>query len=234
MVFHGDVMDRGVWLAERRLAVEASYDLEAPTYDEGYDPATPVHRRFVARLIDTTPPGGTVLDAPCGTGPYIGMMLEGGRQVVGADQSSGMLAQARSKHPGVRCERIGLQELSFVGEFDGAMCVDAMENVPPEDWPRVLENFRRALRPGGHLYLTVEEIDRREIAAAFVAATAAGLPVVDGEVIEGDTAGYHYYPSRDQVREWFAEADLMFVDEEDEWLDGYGYHHLLVRVHDPS
>jgi hypothetical protein len=31
------------------------------------------------------------------------------------------------------------------------MCVDAMENVFPEDWPQVLANLRRALRPGGHL-----------------------------------------------------------------------------------
>ena len=39
------------------------------------------------------------------------------------------------------------------------MTIDAMENVTPEDWPPVLANLRRAVRPGGHLYLTVEEAD---------------------------------------------------------------------------
>lgn len=59
------------------------------TYDDGYDPITIFHRRFVDRLIETTPEGGTLLDAPCGTGPYFDMILAAGRQVVGADQSAG-------------------------------------------------------------------------------------------------------------------------------------------------
>ena len=28
------------------------------------------------------------------------------------------------------------------------MTIDGLENVPPEDWPLVLANLRRALRPG--------------------------------------------------------------------------------------
>ena len=223
-------MDRAEWLADRRAAVERSYTLDAPTYDDGYDPATAEHRRFVTRLIDTCPPAGMVLDAPCGTGPYVGMVLATGRGVVGADQSAGMLEQARLKHPGVRFELIGLQELAFDSEFDAAMCVDAMENVPPEEWPLVLGNIRRALRPAGHLYLTVEEIERGEVDAAFEQAIAAGLPVVQGEVIEGDTAGYHFYPDRDRVLGWLTEAGFAVVDQADEWLDGYGYRHLLVRA----
>jgi ubiquinone/menaquinone biosynthesis C-methylase UbiE len=225
-------MERREWLAERRAAVERNYTLEAPTYDEGYDPATPQHLRFVTRSIDTCPPSGTVLDAACGTGTYAGMVLDAGRHLVGVDQSAGMLAQARSKHPEARFERIGLQELAFDRDFDGAMCIDAMENVPPEDWLRVLGNLRRAVRPGGHIYLTVEEIARGEVASAFEEARAAGLPSVYGEVVEGDTAGYHHYPDRDRVRGWLTEVRLEMVDDADEWLDGYGYHHLLLRVPD--
>ena len=126
-------MDRPAWLAERRAAVEWDYTIEAQTHDDGYDPATPVHRRFVSRLIDSCPPRGMVLDAACGSGTYVGMALEAGLRVVGADQSAGMLAQARSKFPDVLFERIGLQELTFEADFDAAMCVDAMEHVPPED-----------------------------------------------------------------------------------------------------
>jgi ubiquinone/menaquinone biosynthesis C-methylase UbiE len=223
-------VDRGEWLAERRAAVEHEYTLEAPTYDEGYDPATPEHRRFVARLIETCPPAGAVLDAPCGTGPYVGMVLDAGRVVVGVDQSAGMLDQARAKHPGVRFEQGGLQELAFDGEFDAAMCIDAMENVPPEDWPLVLANLRRAVRPGGHVYLTVEEIDREVIREAFEVAKAAGWPAVYGEVVEGDTAGYHFYADRDRIEGWLTDAGFEVVEDADEWLDGYGYRHLLLRT----
>ena len=225
-------MARREWLAGRRAAVERSYSLEAPSYDDGYDPATPEHLRFVVLLVDTCPPDGIVLDAACGTGTYIGRVLAAGRGVVGTDQSAGMLAVASSKHPAVRFEQIGLQELAFDGEFDAAMCTDAMENVPPEDWPVVLANLRRAVRPSGHVYLTVEEIDRHQITSAFDEATAAGLPVVPGEVVTGDTAGYHYYPARDRVQAWLTDAGFRVVDEADEWLDGYGYHHLLLRAPD--
>ncbi|HEX6845128.1 MAG TPA: methyltransferase domain-containing protein [Actinomycetota bacterium] len=223
-------MDRVTWLRERRASVEADYTRDAPTYDDGYDPVTPVHRRFVDRLIDTTPERGTLLDAPCGTGPYFGIVLAAGRHVVGADQSAGMLARARTKHPQVRLEQVGLQELSYDAEFDAAMCVDAIEHVPPEEWPLVLANLRRAIRPGGHLYLTVEEVDRGRLERAFEEATAAGLPVVFGDRADEGTGGYHHYPDRAQVRRWLDHARLAVVAEGDEWLDGYGYHHLLVRT----
>ena len=222
--------ERKQWLAERRQAVVATYDDEAPTYDAGYDPVTDVHRRFVARLVETVPPGGEVLDAACGTAPYAGMVLEAGRRYVGVDQSSGMLRRAAEKWPDGRFELIGLQELAFEDAFDGVMCIDAMENVPPEDWPRVVGRLRRAATSTGHVYLTIERIENAEIDAAFEQAKAHGLPVVPGEVIEGDTAGYHFYPADERVTAWLADAGLELVDEADEWLDRYGYRHLLLRV----
>jgi ubiquinone/menaquinone biosynthesis C-methylase UbiE len=193
-----------------------------------------VHRRFVVRLIETTPEGGTVLDVACGTAPYAGMCLEAGRGYLGVDQSAGMLARARAMWPDLRFERIGLQELSLEAECDAAMCVDAMENVSPEDWPGVLAALRRALRPGGHVYLTVEEVDPVLVDAGFAEATDACLPAVHGEVVGGDTAGYHYYPDRDQVEGWVRGTGLEIVEQADEWLDGYGYHHLLLAMGKPG
>jgi 2-polyprenyl-3-methyl-5-hydroxy-6-metoxy-1,4-benzoquinol methylase len=109
------------------------------------------------------------------------------------------------------------------------MCIDAMEHVPPEDWPTVVGNLRRALRPGGHLYLTVEEVDDQELDRALADATAQGLPVVRGELAERG-AGYHYYPSREQVRSWLEDTRLALVAEEYSAGDGYGYLHLLTRA----
>ena len=117
---------------------------------------------------------------------------------------------------------------SCAGAFDGVMTIDAMENVPPEDWPRVLANLHRALRPGGHLYLTVEETAAAEIDAAFARARAKGLPVERGEVVEGETAGYHYYPGRDRVIAWLGAAGFAVVEEAFDQQDGWGYRHLLV------
>ena len=223
-------MDREAWLRERRQTAEERHDaIHAFTYDDHHGEIGPTHRRFVADLLEGCPPGGTVLDAACGTGKYFAMVLDSGRRVVGTDQSTGMLARARARFPAVPLERVGLQELAFEAEFDAVMCIDAMENIPPEDWPRVAANLRRAVPPGGQVYLTVEEPNQVDLERAQADATASGLPVVAGEMT-GEGAGYHYYPSREQVGGWLEEAGLAVVAEDvsDEG-DGYGYLHLLTR-----
>jgi hypothetical protein len=105
--------------------------------------------------------------------------------------------------------------------------MDAMENIPPEDWALVLGNFHRALKPHGCFYFTVETIemaDENEIKQAFERARLAGLPVVYGEW--PDQVPYHYHPSTQQVREWTQNAGFEILK------DGNGeiwYYHILVR-----
>jgi ubiquinone/menaquinone biosynthesis C-methylase UbiE len=103
--------------------------------------------------------------------------------VVGIDQSAGMLAQARAKGLAEDVMQVGLQELPFVDAFDAVMTIDALENVPPEEWPLVVANVRRALKSGAPWYLTIEESDEAEVDDAFARHTAEGLPIVRGEVI---------------------------------------------------
>jgi ubiquinone/menaquinone biosynthesis C-methylase UbiE len=222
-------MDRRAWLDDQRVSGEERYDrLYSPTYDDDESPITTTHRRFVEKVIESCPPGGAILDAPCGTGRYFELVLGAGRTVVGIDQSAGMLARARAKHPEVGLEKIGLQELEFEGAFDAAMCIDAMEYVCPEDWPRALANLHRAVRGIGLIYLTVEQIDSAEIASVFAEATAAGLPVVYGENVRRG-GGYHYYPTPDRVSRWLANEGLEIVDEGISRARTYGYHHIVVR-----
>jgi cyclopropane fatty-acyl-phospholipid synthase-like methyltransferase len=80
------------------------------------------------------------------------MLLEAGHSVVGIDQSTGMLARARERFPEAQYQKMGLQELDFHEAFDGAICMDAMEHVCPEDWPGIMKGFRETLKPDGVLY----------------------------------------------------------------------------------
>jgi SAM-dependent methyltransferase len=221
-------MDRQAWLAERRSAVVAAYDDLASSYDEHAYPSD-LQREWVARVLRLIPPGGIVLDAPCGTGKYFPMIAAAGHQVAGVDQSAGMLAQARAQGIAFRLEQVALQDLSYAGSFDAVITVDAMENIPPEDWPLVLANLHRAVRPGGVMYLTVEEVEQAQIDQAFQSLSARGLPAVRGEIVEGDVAGYHYYPGHQQAVEWFGREGLAIVDEGFRRDDGWGYRHFLLR-----
>jgi SAM-dependent methyltransferase len=221
-------MDRGQWIGERRAAVGAEYDAEAATYDQFPYP-NEVQHEWVRRLVLTCPAGGLVLDAACGTGQYFSVVAEAGLRVVGTDQSAGMLAQARARGIALEAHHVGLQELDFVRRFDAAMTIDAMENIAPEDWPVVLANLHRAVRPGGHIYLTVEEQDQADIEAAYAGLVRGGVPAVRGEVTNGDVAGYHYYPDREQVICWIAAEGLDILDEGFDQQEGWGYRHFLLR-----
>lgn len=222
-------MDRTTWLTQRRAAVIAAYDALAAHYDEHEYPSQ-TQRQWVRRLLEQLAPPALVLDAPCGTGKYFPLISAAGHRVAGIDQSAGMLEQARARGIAVRLERMSLRDLSYEREFDAALTIDAMENVPREEWPIVLSNLHRAVRSGGLLYMTVEEIDEPEIDAAFESLARAGEPAVRGEVIEGDVAGYHYYPGRAQVLEWFAAERLQVVDEGYRQEEGWGYRHFLLRA----
>src|SRR5579859_1213337 len=139
-------MDRESWLAERRSAIVAEYDADAPTYDlHGYP--TGMQEQWVARLLSMLRPDAFVLDAPCGTGRYFPMIKAAGMRVAGIDQSAGMLDQARARGIATRLEQRTLQAMSYEADFDAVLTIDAMEHVPPEDWPGVAANVRRAVRP---------------------------------------------------------------------------------------
>ena len=112
-------MDRRSWLEERRRVAKERFDTTfSPTYDQDDIPITPTHRRFVTQVIGRCPQNGRILDAACGTGKYFALVLESGRQVLGIDQSAGMLSVARAKHPDVPTQKVGLQEMDFDAAFD--------------------------------------------------------------------------------------------------------------------
>jgi len=218
-------MDRISWLKERRREAEERYDTWwSPLYDvEGGNYPNASHLQFIQKFIDLLPQNSMILDAACGAGRYSPQFAGKGYTIIGIDQAQGMLTRAKEKFPDVQFEKVGLQEMSFQDVFDGAICMDAMEHVCPEDWTVVLGNFQRALKQGGYLYFTVELADETEVKSAFDQAQQLGLPVVYGEWINTDV--YHYYPSLGQVRESVQQAGLVILEEG----EGDGYHHFLMR-----
>jgi SAM-dependent methyltransferase len=223
-------MDRITWLRDMRRDCEEQYDTRwAPLYGEKWGLySNTTHLQFIRDFLGFLPQNSKILDAACGAGRYLPFLIEQGHSVLGIDQSKGMLANAKAKFPGVQFEKVGLQEMAYQGEFDGAICMDAMENVCPEDWPLVLNNFHKALKTYGYLYFTAETIenaDENEIRQAFEKAQQAGLPVVYGEWPDNEEV-YHYHPTNQQVKEWVQQTGFEIIKE------GNGeiyYFHVLAR-----
>jgi SAM-dependent methyltransferase len=218
-------MDRYTWLKQMRREAEEKYDtLWAPEYGEKWGLyANETDQQFIQKFLSFLPAQSTILDAACGAGRYMPMLLMKNHKVIGIDQSAGMLSRVKEKFPNVQAGKIGLQEMAFSEAFNGTICMDAMEHVFPEDWPLVLSNFQRALKPGGYLYFTVEIVPQDEVDEAFERGKGLGLPLVHGEWPDEDV--YHYYPSMGQVREWIPQAGLELTGEG----EGDGYHHFLVH-----
>ena len=218
---HVPPADRMAFLAERRaLSVQRFDTVHSPHYDRHWGAISATHADFVARLARRVPAGGQVLDAACGTGKYWPALLAAGLRVLGTDQSAGMLGQAGRKHPEVAVRVLALQDLAatadLAGRFDGLLCVDALECVAPEHWPGVAAGLAATVRTGAPAYVTVE-------------LWTGPLPAVTdprqvpGEVIED--GGYHYYPSRPQVRQWLDTAGFTVAGQ----ADGDYWHLLLTR-----
>ncbi len=241
-------MERTEWLKQMREKTEALYDHFSPLYWDKFGiHASETHIRYLLKILGQVPPRSTLLSAGCGAGKYDGMLLEAGHSVVGIDLSEGMLGRARERFPSIRYEKKGLQEMDFQDEFDGVICIDALEHVFPEDWPVIVRGFRQALKPGGVLYFTLDVSATDWLEEAFEQAKSRGLPVVFGEVAAevdetfekvmameygdipdglSDKAVYHYYPSVEQVRKWLDQEKFVIESEE---MGIKWYRHFLVR-----
>jgi SAM-dependent methyltransferase len=239
-------MERTEWLKQIRDMAEVLYDQFSPRYwvTFGLYP-NETHLEFLQKFLGRVPPHSALLSAACGAGRYDGILLEAGHHVIGIDQSEGMLGRAKERFPKAVYQKMGLQEMDFHEEFEGVICMDAMEHICPEDWPVILSAFSQTLKTGGRLYFTLDLADADEVEAAFKRGKELGLPVMFGEVadrveeayeqavtlgqpLSGDVADgavYHNYPPLEQVRVWLRQAGLEIEEEG----TGNWYHHFLVR-----
>src|SRR6202161_3791950 len=144
-------------LARQALfSVDGGYDLLAPKFDH-----TPF--RTPDGVLDATAdalrplgPFGPGLDVCCGTGAGVRVLRSLCQEpVVGVDFSAGMLAQARSAHPGAVWVRADARALPFSGSFDLAVSFGALGHFLPAERPALFAGVYRALRPGGIFVLPI-------------------------------------------------------------------------------
>lgn len=134
------------------------YDVFAYCYDATTEPIHRGHRvDAVAQL--RLPPGGIVLDVPCGTGsnlPRLRDAVGAAGRVIGCDASPGMLRRARDKVRAQGWDNVELHEadaravgpdLLGTDTVDGVISMLGMTVMP--DWEGVFERTWDLLRPGG-------------------------------------------------------------------------------------
>lgn len=134
------------------------FDLVAPGYDRtnsllsfGLDKNW---RDQMVAAVDPRP-GQRVLDIACGTGVSSVALSVLGAEIVGADFSQGMIAEAqklRGETPGVTFQIADATDLPFADEeFDAVTISYGLRNVVDTD--QALREFLRVTKPGGRLVI---------------------------------------------------------------------------------
>jgi SAM-dependent methyltransferase len=138
-------------LATQALSsVEGGYDRLAPKFNHTPFRTHDAILGATAGALRRFGPFGAGLDVCCGTGAglqVLGPLCQG--PVVGADFSTGMLAQAREAHGGDGWVRADARALPFAAAFDLAVSFGALGHFRPAERPALFTGVHRALRPGG-------------------------------------------------------------------------------------
>jgi ubiquinone/menaquinone biosynthesis C-methylase UbiE len=141
----------------RRVA--DAYDQVAASYAEKNATMPPAYLDLGPRFLALASPGLPVLDVGCGAGRDLAWLTRQGARVVGADRSTGMLAQAR-QYPAGGLVQADMRSLPFDDRaFGGVWCSASLLHLPKQEAPGALAEMRRALAPGGPLLLGIQEGD---------------------------------------------------------------------------
>ncbi len=171
----------------------------------------------------------TVLDLACGTGRLSWLLAEKGYEVIGADLSSEMLAEAMAAGEGrsvpVRpmfiCQ--AMEELDLFGTVQAAVCsMDGMNYLDPAGLKEAIRRVRLFLEPGGLFFFDVHtpeklrSLDGRtffseseEAYCVWTAACPPGASVCEYDVELFTRAGKLWRRSSEEHREYLHEPERL-------------------------
>lgn len=158
------------------------YDAEADGYDEsrGGEARAAAAAEAIGSLLPSSR-ALTIVDVAGGTGIVAAALASGGRRVVVADLSSGMLSHAARRLPGLEVRATALSLPFRTASVDVVTCIWLLHLLGSrEAADAVLAEAARILRPGGRFVTTVdkgadraaegrEATDRRDDVAAAAA-----------------------------------------------------------------
>lgn len=124
-----------------------------------FTPAMSRYRLVRSRLGDVA--GLAILDAGCGDGRFCYEWRDSGAELVGVDFSERAIAFARAFAPEATFFCQSIADLDMDGRFDGAVCIETLEHIPPDEIPEFVSHLAAALKPGAKLIATVPSTNRR-------------------------------------------------------------------------
>ena len=118
----------------------------------GVDPSS-----FLLPLIKYLPPSARILDVGCGAGRDMLWLENRGFSCVGLDCSPALAELARW-HTGLQVIEADFEAFDFQGmDMDALLLIGALVHVPHERFQLIFSRILRALKPEGHVLLTMKQ-----------------------------------------------------------------------------
>ena len=227
-------MDRRTWLAERRadgrgVRRGGAHVRRARVPGRG-------QRRFVARLLETCPPGGVVLDAPCGTGrtsrssrpPVAGSSGSTSRPGCSPWRAR-RASRSRSSRSG---SRSSVRRRLRRGHDDRR---DGERRRPRTGRPSSRTSTARFARAATSTSRSRRSTSRERGRGVRRRSWRAGCRPSAARSSRATSAGYHYYPGRERVLGWIAARgpDRRRRGVRARARRRWGYRHFLLRAPAP-
>jgi ubiquinone/menaquinone biosynthesis C-methylase UbiE len=140
-----------------KSVTQATYDLIAPAFAQ-VNAQMPENMLAAAqKFLEVVPRNGLYLDLGCGAGRDMAWFTARHLNIMGADLSAGMLAEAR-KIVSCPLAQMDMLSLSFAEDsFAGIWCSAALLHLPKADAPLALREMHRILRKDGILDLAIQQ-----------------------------------------------------------------------------
>jgi len=132
----------------------AFYNGEAAAY-ASYS-SDKAERVWLARFTERLEPGAAVLDFGCGSGWAAHKFVAQGFRVSALDGSAGLAEEALRRY-GIEVRVARFEDLDDEGQYGGIWASFCLLHDTREAMPGHLRRLRRALEPGGWLYLGLKE-----------------------------------------------------------------------------
>lgn len=184
-------MSKGPGVQKMFDDIADSYDLMNRLMTFGQDQHW---RKFVVEMARVRT-GGRVLDLACGTGDIAGLFRETivDVQVIGADFSANMLAEARRRFSDadISWQACDANQLPFRDDsFDAVTFGYLLRNV--DDSAHVLGEVRRVLKPGGRAVCLDTTPPEKNLLLPFITFYLQAIVPLLGRFVARDKAAYAY------------------------------------------
>ncbi len=112
-------------------------------------------------FLSYLPNSGEILDIGCGSGRDTKFFIKNGYKVLPLEPAE-TLAKLAKEFLSIEISTEKIEDINYQNRFIGAWACASLLHLPVAEMPKALLKIYKALKPGGHLFLSLKYGDKEE------------------------------------------------------------------------